>query len=175
MGSFFPTVLVRACGGLLCLGLAGASVHARDCDCAEAPLPVSLNEVMVALVNHSADAIWEADWRKPRSDAGWLELERMAYQLQLGGALLVIPGDGPMDRAWAGHPDWIAWSRQLEAAGERALEAVSARDVDAIRKSGDEIVAICEGCHVDFKPPLPSSGKFGAPSAKPWESGARQE
>ena len=31
-------------------------------------LPVSLNEVMVALVNHSAVPIWLADWRNPETD-----------------------------------------------------------------------------------------------------------
>ena len=124
-------------------------------------LPVSLNEVMVALVNHSADPIWLAAWRNPETDRDWRNLERMAYQLQVAGALLVIPGNGPMDEAWTSDPQWTAWANQLEAAGDRAVKAVAARDLNRIASSGDEIVDICEGCHIAFKPDLPTSGMFG--------------
>ena len=76
-------------------------------------LPVSLNEVMVALVNHSADPIWLAAWRNPETDKDWRNLERMAYQLQVAGALLVIPGNGPMDDEWTSDPQWTSWSKNL--------------------------------------------------------------
>ena len=56
-------------------------------------LPVSLNEVMVALVNHSADPIWLAAWRNPETDKDWRNLERMAYQLQVAGALCELRVD----------------------------------------------------------------------------------
>jgi hypothetical protein len=134
-------------------------------------LPVSLNEVMVALVNHSADPIWLAAWRNPETDKDWRNLERMAYQLQVAGALLVIPGNGPKDDEWTADPQWTAWSNQLEAAGDRAVKAVAARDLTRISSSGDEIVEICEGCHMAFKPDLPTSGMFGelSPTAADFE------
>lgn len=134
-------------------------------------LPVSLNEVMVALVNHSADPIWLAAWRNPQSDKDWRNLERMAYQLQVAGALLVIPGNGPMDEEWTSDSRWTAWASQLESAGDRAVKAVAARDITRIASSGDQIVEICEGCHIDFKPDLPTSGMFGelSPTAADFE------
>ena len=134
-------------------------------------LPISLNEVMVALVNHSADPIWLAAWRNPETDRDWRNLERMAYQLQVAGALLVIPGNGPMDEAWTSDPQWTNWANQLEAAGDRAVKAVAARDLSRISSSGDEIVDICEGCHIAFKPDLPTSGMFGelSPTAADFE------
>ena len=139
-------------------------------------LPVSLNEVMVALVNHSADPIWLAAWRNPETDRDWRNLERMAYQLQVAGALLVIPGNGPMDEAWTSDPQWTAWANQLEAAGDRAVKAVAARDLNRIASSGDEIVEICEGCHIAFKPDLPTSGMFGelSPTAADFEKEAEE-
>lgn len=135
-------------------------------------LPVSLNEVMVALVNQSADPIWLAAWRSPETDKDWRNLERMAYQLQVAGALLVIPGNGPMDDTWTSDPQWTAWANQLEAAGDRAVKAVAARDLNRISSSGDEIVDICEGCHIAFKPDLPTSGLFGelSPTASDFEA-----
>lgn len=124
-------------------------------------LPVSLNAVMVALVNHSADPIWQAAWRNPETERDWRELERMAYQLQIAGALLVVPGTGPLDDAWAADPGWQEWSNKLRVAGKRAMDSLQTRDMERIAMTGDEIVGICEGCHAAFKPALPTGGEFG--------------
>ena len=101
----------------------------------------------------------------------------MAYQLQVAGALLVIPGNGPMDEAWTADPQWSAWSNRLEAAGERVVKAVAARDLTRIASSGDEIVEICEGCHIAFKPDLPTSGMFGelSPTRADFEEAETEE
>ena len=96
---------------------------------AQPRLPVSLNAVMVTLVNHAADPIWQAAWRNPESDRDWRNLEHLAYQLEIAGALLVIPGTGPMDDTWTTDPDWQCLGRQTEGRGNRAVDAVKARDV----------------------------------------------
>jgi len=134
-------------------------------------LPVSLNSVMVAMVNQAADPIWVAAWHNPKTDKEWRELERRAVQLEIGGALLGIPGTGPMDAEWAGNEKWQKWSDQLREVGAGAVVAVKARDLDAISKVGDRIVEICEGCHLDFKPALPTGGEFGelSPTARDFE------
>ena len=112
------------------------------------------------LVQQTANILME-------TDKDWRNLERMAYQLQVAGALLVIPGNGPMDEVWTADPQWVAWSKQLEAAGERAVRAVAARDLTRISSSGDEIVEICEGCHTALKPNEPTGGKYGERSPTP--------
>ena len=130
---------------------------------AQAPtrLPVSHNEVMVALVNQSADPIWVAAWQNPQSDEDWRALERLAYQLQIAGSLLVIPGTGPKDDEWAANPAWQEFARELADAGAGAVSAAHNRDVEAISAAGDEIVAVCEGCHFQFKPDVPTGGMYG--------------
>lgn len=124
-------------------------------------LPVSLNTLMVALVNHAADPIWVAAWRNPETDRDWRELERMAIQLEVGGALLTIPGTGPNDREWATDPTWQSWAAALQQTGADAVLAVRAQDLEGVARVGDAIVEICEGCHIDFKPDLPTGGQFG--------------
>lgn len=124
-------------------------------------LPVSLNTVMVAMVNQAADPIWVAAWRNPESDADWRELERRAVQLELGGTLLTVPGTGPLDDTWTSDPNWQKWAQQLRDVGTDAVSAVRARDIGAISAVGDAIVEICEGCHMDFKLALPTGGEFG--------------
>lgn len=124
-------------------------------------LPVSINEVMASLINHSADPIWVAAWRNPQTERDWRELEHLARQLQLGGALLTIPGTGPVDEQWTSRESWQDYSTQLSAAAGRAVNAARSRDVELIARAGDEIVDICEGCHIDFKPDLPTMNIYG--------------
>lgn len=124
-------------------------------------LPVSINEVMASLINHSADPIWIAAWRNPQTERDWRELEHLARQLQLGGSLLTIPGTGPVDEQWTSRQGWQQYSTDLSAAAERAVNAARSRDVELIARAGDEIVAICEGCHIDFKPDLPTMNIYG--------------
>lgn len=124
-------------------------------------LPVSINDVMVALVNEAADPIWVAAWHQPNTDLEWRELERRAYQLELAGSLIAYPGTGGLDEKWTAKPSWRKWSNQLRDAGATAIAAVEARDMAKISRAGDQIVAVCEGCHVDFKLAFPTGGKFG--------------
>jgi hypothetical protein len=135
-------------------------------------LPVSLNSVMVAMVNQAADPIWVAAWRNPESDADWRELERRAVQLELSGALLTVPGTGPLDDTWTSNAQWQKWSLQLRDVGAEAVAAVKARDIERISAVGDDIVAICEGCHIDFKLALPTGGQFGelSPTAEDFKN-----
>ena len=124
-------------------------------------LPVSINDVMVAMVNEAADPIWVAAWHQPSTDAEWLELERRAYQLELAGSLIAYPGTGGLDEKWAAKPSWREWSNQLRDAGAAAIVAVEMRDSSQISQVGDQIVEVCEGCHRDFKLAFPTGGRFG--------------
>ncbi len=130
-------------------------------------LPVSINEVMASLVNHAADPIWVAAWRNPQTDTQWRELEHLAKQLEIGGALLAIPGTGPMDEQWTSNADWRNFADQLSQAAARAVNAARARDVQLIARSGDEIVDVCEACHIAYKPDLPTMNIYGELSPRP--------
>lgn len=139
-------------------------------------LPISLNRLMVALINEAADPIWVAAWHTPESDRDWRTLERMAVQLEVGGALLTLPGTGPKDHEWVQAPAWQDWAKRLQTAGTEALSGIKARDLDAVARSGDDIVEICEGCHIAFKPALPTGGEFGelSPTAEDFDEADTQ-
>lgn len=134
-------------------------------------LPVSLNEVMVSLVNHAADPIWVAAWHNPQTDREWRELERLASQLEIAGALLKAPGTGEMDLEWVNSDVWLAWADELRRAGQLAVAAVESREIAQVSAAGDRIVEVCEGCHIDFKPAEPTEGKYGelSPTAADFE------
>lgn len=124
-------------------------------------LPVSLNDVMVALVNQAADPLWVAAWKGPQSDDDWRRLEHMAYQLDIAGALIRTPGTGPLDETWTRDPAWQEFAGRLTAIGKRAIDAVQARDIEEIAATGDELVEICEACHLAFRPDVPTGGRYG--------------
>ncbi len=185
-GGFNRHLLAVAIAGLL-VGLSGCTESPENA--AEAPvappaeaapaqpvqavkrLPVSLNTVMVAMVNQAADPLWVAAWHNPQTDADWRELQRRAVQLELSGTLLAVPGTGPLDEQWTAKPEWQNWASALRDVGESAVDAVAARDVDTIAMVGGQIVDICEGCHRDFKLALPTGGQFGelSPTADDFE------
>lgn len=79
--------------------------------------PISLNAVMVALVDHSARPIWSAADKKPKTDADWGEIEYHASQIMIAGTVINIPGTGPADAGWVVQPEWLAFSKQLTDEG----------------------------------------------------------
>ncbi len=153
-----------------CSAKIGDSVPQSALETGEHRLPVSINDVMVALVNDAADPIWVAAWRAPKNDKEWRELERRAYQLQLAGSLIALPGTGVLDDKWVAQPSWSQWSNQLKDTGAEAIAAIENRDLDAIRNIGGQMVEVCEGCHRDFKLAIPTGGKYGELSPTPGDT-----
>jgi hypothetical protein len=149
--------------GLFCLGLTGCGMSMMTRD----HLPSTYNDVMVSLVNEAANPIWIAAWKSPRSEFEWRDLGRRASQLKLAGALLSLPGEGPMDSQWSADPRWDGWADKLQQSAIAAADAVESRSLPAIQEAGDRIVEVCEGCHKDFKPATPTGGKYGELSPSP--------
>ena len=181
--NYLYRTLVTTLGALLVMGCAESKTPAPVVEPGPVPtvaaqtvprqtvmrLPVSLNTVMVAIINQAADPLWVAAWRGPETEADWRELERRAVQLKLGGTLLTVPGTGPLDIAWTGSEGWQNWSTQLSRVGANAVAAVQARDIERISAVGDDLVEVCEGCHIEFKLGFPTGGEFGelSPNAEP--------
>jgi|SRR5690606_24184388 len=133
----------------------------------EVALPISLNEVMVGLINKVADPQWAAVWNDPQSERDWRELENLAYQVELGGTLLQYPGIGLQDREWTSSQDWQALAKQLSQDGARAVNAVRSRNRDLMDRAGGQLIETCEACHRTFKPDLPMMDQFGQQQVRP--------
>ena len=149
----------------------------------------TVEELMRSVIDPAADGLWDAvvitstldgiERRVPDSDEDWLALEHHAVRLLEAGNLLQIEGRPiaaadsvselpgidlePADiavRVAAQYDVWLRTARELHAAGVTALDAVRARNIDALLASGDRLDAACESCHSRFwYPPAAAEGE----------------
>jgi hypothetical protein len=124
-------------------------------------LPISINEVMVAAVDHAAHEIWNAPLKEksPKNEKDWTELEHHALQLVASSRTLMLAGTGKADPGWVQSPDWKKYAQALTDASTASVKAVREKNIDALNSAGDQLVMVCEACHKAFKPEIPSEGK----------------
>jgi hypothetical protein len=128
------------------------------------PLSISINALMVAMVDDVAHDIWEGG-NKGGALTGqeWRIIEEHAYQLQAAATLVSLGGTGQADRGWVTSPAWQDWAGKLRDAGLTVRRAVDNKNQMALRSAGDALVGVCEGCHQQFKPALPTEGILHLP------------
>lgn len=131
---------------------------------AAAPAPispnVSINAMMVALVDHASHNLWnvEKEGAAPKTDADWAVVEEHAVQLVAAGPAITAGGAGSKDAGWSQAPTWRAHAQAMSDAGAAALTAAQGRNLDALVAANGRLVESCEGCHKEFKPDLPTEG-----------------
>ncbi len=127
-------------------------------------LPISINAVMVALVDQAAHEIWDGgNQDRDLTDREWLLIEQHALQLAAAGSVISLGGTGPADRGWVMSPAWQDWSHRLGAVALEAKAAVDAKSKVALRDAGDKLTDTCESCHKIFKPDVPTEGIIHQP------------
>lgn len=149
--------------------VASAVVAAGACTAQPAPAPapasetppaayapvVTLNEIMVYVVDPHANELWDAAVKPPTTDAEWKDLNHAAVVLATAGNLTKAGGNGPKDQQWTQQPDWVKHSQTVADAGLAAIKAVNSRDSVALNKAGDELVLSCITCHREYKLDVP--------------------
>jgi len=133
-------------------------------DMAIPPVPVSVNSLMVTMIDHSAHYIWDyAALEERMMEEEWLSVEYYAIQLAASGPLISLGGTGEFDNGWASSPAWRAYATDMSNAALKALNAAQIQDKALLETAGNELLDSCLGCHVDFKPELPSEGVIHDP------------
>ena len=120
---------------------------------------VSINEVMVAQIDHAAHFIWDAaDPDRALADVEWQEAEHHAIQIISSRSALSMGGTGVNDAMWIVQQSWRNYVNQMNVAGMLALSSARARDRDGLAQAADLLVESCEGCHRQYKPTIPTEG-----------------
>ena len=121
---------------------------------------VSINAVMVALVDHAAHNLWdvEREGRAPKSDADWANVVEHAIQIAAAGPAITVGGTGPSDAVWVKAPAWRSHAQRMSDAGVAALKAANSKNLDSLVIANGQLVEACEACHKEFKPSIPTEG-----------------
>ena len=156
----------------------------------------SVEDIMRSMVDPPADALWDAvvttvtdtgiDEVRPETETDWLRLERGAIMLVEAGNLLLIDGrrianegsvsalpgidlepDEIAARVAENRDAWRRLARELHDAGVVMLDAVRARDVDALLEGGDRLDVACENCHTRFWYPSDPGSNAGETRCSP--------
>ncbi len=153
--------LAMYCGAICLLFLNGCSRPAEQQAAAlSVPPALSVNAEMVSLVDHAAHALWdvEKEGGAPKTDQDWEEVQHHAMQLQAAGTLIVLGGTGQADPGWAKSPDWAMFASKLVDVAKAQANAAKSKNQEGLVKANGELVEVCEGCHKEFKPELPTEG-----------------
>ena len=144
------------------LGMIGWHANAQQREAfppAFLPLGMSMNRLMVAVVDDAAHGIWAGGNKDmPLSGDEWVEIEMNTFQLQAAATLVSIGGTGPADRGWVTSPAFQEKARKLSDLAVVARTAAAAKDQVALRAVGDTLVDVCNDCHDVFKPGIPTEG-----------------
>jgi Cytochrome C' len=121
---------------------------------------VSINAVMVALVDHAAHNLWEVEreGKAPKSDADWANVVEHAIQIAAAGPAITVGGTGASDAVWVKAPSWRAHAQRMSDAGVAALKAANSKNLEGLVTANGQLVEACEACHKEFKPALPTEG-----------------
>jgi cytochrome c556 len=121
---------------------------------------VSINAVMVALVDHAAHQLWdvEVEGKDPKTDAAWLNVEEHAVQLVAAGPAITVGGTGPTDAVWVKSASWHTHAQGMSDAGVAAMNAAKSKNLMALRTANGQLLDTCLGCHKEFKPDAPTEG-----------------
>ena len=138
----------------------------------------TIKEVMASVVMPAADALWngitydaneagETIIKGPETEEGWQTLRSGAVLLAESANLLVIPGravDQPGAEGLEGElspqeidelvrKSWSAWvghAHAMHAVATQVLEAIDAKNAEALSDVSGAMDAVCTACHSQF-------------------------
>lgn len=144
---------------ILCLSLA---VCAFGCGSAPEPPPyqpvADVKTLMAAIMEPAAEVYWDAvgvivdekgeQHIEPSTVEEWDAVRNAAYVVAESGNLLMMP-----TRAADGG-EWMAASRLMIDAAQKAIRAAEARDPAAVFDVGAEMYDSCTNCHAKYSPQI---------------------
>ncbi len=128
--------------------------------CAPESTPFSevadVKQLMVSVIEPAAEVYWDAVGSiidlegvhefAPQTPEEWEAVRNAAFVIAESGNLLMM-GSRVRDQE-----AWVAMSRAMIDAGERAIAAADAQIPEAVFDMGAEIYYTCSGCHTAYAP-----------------------
>jgi len=115
-------------------------------------VPVTMYDLMTAVVAPAANPIWELSYAAELSDEDWQRISQASIQLATSAPLISLGAADNADQGWTNIPGWQGWTRELAGTALAAKRASDDEDQIALQTAGDALVAICEACHLTLVP-----------------------
>ena len=120
---------------------------------------ISINEVMVAQIDHASHFIWDAaNPDNSAADIDWEEVEHHAIQLISSRSAISMGGTGVNDAMWIAQTSWREYVNMMNDGAVLALTSARGENMAGLSRAGDILVESCEGCHQQYKPSSPTEG-----------------
>lgn len=147
----------------------------------------TIKDIMDSMVDPSADVVWESvativspkgvEDRAPKTDEEWTNVRRGAIRVVEGANLLMMPGRHvarPGEKSETpgvelepevievninkDREKWYKLAKGLHDASLGALQAIDAKNAEAVIDAGEKMDTACENCHTTYwypNQPLP--------------------
>lgn len=117
---------------------------------AQVETELTVKEIMNALITPTTATIWGA--YELQTDAEWQEVGDAALAVIAAGNLLDSGGADENFQQVAKDQAWQEYNQAMIAAARAVLEAVAARDEEALFAAGnDQLYPPCESCHQQYQ------------------------
>ena len=127
---------------VILLGMVGASAQVEP--------ELTVKEIMNAIITPTTATIWGA--YELQTDTEWQEVRNAALGVIAAGNLLTFGGASEEFRQSAEQQAWQDHNEAMMSAARAVLEAVAAKDEDALFAAGnDQLYPPCESCHQQYQ------------------------
>ena len=104
-----------------------------------------LQQLHETLIKPASEVVFNVGREAPTNDEQWTAISGAAATLVKSGSLLMLAS--PLEN----RAKWITLCRQLATAGRAARRQAEARNLDALMRTSDRLVAVCESCHARYR------------------------
>jgi hypothetical protein len=105
----------------------------------------TVRQLHATMIKPASEVIFNVGRAAPTNAEQWTALSGAGATLVKSGNLLRLASP-PGNRA-----KWITLCRQLVAAGHAARRAADTRHLDALMRTPDRLVVVCETCHARYR------------------------
>jgi cytochrome c556 len=112
----------------------------------------NMRTFMIGTVMPGTQSLWDGSYADKLTDADWTNMQRGAATLQAAMATIASGGSVPAEQTRAKLPVWQDWTKKMGEAVIAAKAAADKKDQMGVATAGDNLVEICEGCHMAFDP-----------------------
>jgi len=106
--------------------------------------------LMVDMIGPAANSLWAATAAPTLSDQDWVRVKQSTTRLSESAPSVSFGGTTTGDIERAKSSAWTSWAAKFTDKVSLAANAVERRDRMALVAAADDLLEVCEGCHVAF-------------------------